>query len=30
MVIIKQFGDKTVGLKLACETDFAAKNDVFK
>jgi len=30
IVIIKQFGDKTVGLKLACETDFAAKNDVFK
>jgi len=30
IVIIKQFGEKTVWLKLACETDFAAKNDTFK
>lgn len=30
IVIIKQFGEKVVWLKLACETDFAAKNDVFK
>ena len=30
IVVIKQFGDKTVGLKLACETDFVAKNDTFR
>lgn len=26
---IKQIGDLIVGLKLACETDFVAKNDTF-
>ncbi len=30
VVMIKQYGDKTVGLKLACETDFVAKNDTFR
>lgn len=30
VVMIKQYGDKIVGLKLACETDFVAKNDIFK
>lgn len=30
IVMIKPFGDKIVGLKLACETDFVAKNDTFK
>jgi elongation factor Ts len=28
-VKIKQIGDLIVGLKLACETDFVAKNDTF-
>ena len=27
---MKKFGNKTVGLKLACETDFVAKNDTFR
>lgn len=29
IVKIKQIGDLIVGLKLACETDFVAKNDTF-
>ncbi len=29
VVLIKQEGDKVAGLKLACETDFVAKNDTF-
>lgn len=29
VVLIKQEGDKVVGLKLACETDFVAKNETF-
>ena len=29
-VLVKKFGNKTVGLKLACETDFVAKNDTFR
>ena len=30
IVMIKQIDDLIVGLKLACETDFVAKNDTFK
>lgn len=30
IVVIEQFGDKVVWLKLWCETDFVAKNDTFK
>lgn len=30
IVVVEQFGDKVVGLKLACETDFVAKNETFK
>lgn len=29
VVLIKQIGDKVAGLKLACETDFVAKNETF-
>ncbi len=29
IVKIKKIGDQIVGLKLACETDFVAKNDTF-
>lgn len=30
IVTFMQFGDKYVGLKLLCETDFVAKNDTFQ
>ena len=30
VVIVRTFGNKTVGLKLACETDFVARNDTFR
>lgn len=30
IVVIKQIWDLIVGLKLACETDFVAKNDTFR
>lgn len=30
VVVVEQFGDKVVWLKLACETDFVAKNETFK
>lgn len=29
-VAIKQYGTKVVGVKLGCETDFVAKNDIFR
>lgn len=30
VVVVKTFWNKTVGVKLACETDFVAKNDIFR
>lgn len=30
IVMIQKIGNKTIGLKLACETDFVAKNDTFR
>lgn len=29
VVLVRQVGDKTVGVKVACETDFVAKNPTF-
>jgi elongation factor Ts len=29
VVVVKQDGSTTVGVKIACETDFVAKNDTF-
>lgn len=30
VVVVRTFWNKTVGVKLACETDFVAKNDIFR
>jgi len=30
VVVVKTIGDKTVGIKLACETDFVARNETFR
>jgi elongation factor Ts len=30
VVVVKTFGTKTVGVKLACETDFVARNETFR
>lgn len=30
IVVIKQVGNKIAGIKFACETDFVAKNDIFR
>mgnify|MGYP000524075696 CR=1 FL=1 len=30
VVVVQKFGTKTVGVKLACETDFVARNETFR
>lgn len=30
VVVVQQFGGKTIGVKLACETDFVARNETFR
>jgi elongation factor Ts len=30
VVVVRIVGDKTVGVKLACETDFVARNETFR
>jgi len=30
VVVVQQFWSKTVGIKLACETDFVARNETFR